>query len=342
MELIDFVLPWVDGNDPQWRANKEAEVIKMGLQNQLCKGDANSECRYRDMDTLRYWFRSVERFAPWVNKVFLITCGQKPEWLEENNPKLVLINHKDYIPLKYLPTFNTRPIDLNLHRIAELSEHFVLFNDDVFLLRPVKPDNFFRNNQPVYPCTLKIHRFYINDNWSKTCFNDYCVVNEIFDSKKSIWENRSKWFNCRALGLRNSLANIIRYRLNKTFSITGYDHLALPHIKSTIQEVWNTTPDLMNESCMCRFRSDNQVNQWLFCTWNLLKGKFFPAKPGSQGLSIKISTSRIDEICEIINKQSVCQVCLNDTNENDDPSFCFDKIRQAFGQILPEKSSFEK
>ncbi len=88
--------------------------------------DANADCRYRDYGLLRYWFRSVERFAPWVNRMFFVTCGQKPEWLDENNPRLRLVNHADYIPAACLPTFQSNTIELNLHRIPDLSERFVL------------------------------------------------------------------------------------------------------------------------------------------------------------------------------------------------------------------------
>ena len=85
------------------------------------------------MNIFRYWFRAVERYAPWVNKVFLVTNGKFPDWINPDNPKLVLVKHDDYIPEEYLPTFNSCAIELHLHRIKDLSEHFVYFNDDTML-----------------------------------------------------------------------------------------------------------------------------------------------------------------------------------------------------------------
>lgn len=136
---IDFVLPWVDGSDRAWLAEKRKyqSVERGGGCSDI---EANSGIRYRDYGMLKYWFRAVERFTPWVNRVFFVTCGQKPDWLDESNPKLRLVNHSDYIPPEYLPTFQSNPIELNLHRLADLSEQFVLFNDDTVLLRPVNPD----------------------------------------------------------------------------------------------------------------------------------------------------------------------------------------------------------
>ena len=338
---IDFVIPWVDGNDPDWLANKNVEMERLGIKNQLWLDDVNSESRYREMGLLKYWFRGVEKFAPWVNKVFFITCGQKPEWINENNPKLVLVNHKDYIPSDYLPTFNSRTIDLNLHRINNLSEHFVLFNDDVFLLKPVSPEFFFKHGQPVLPANLHISHYYVNNNISKTCINDFCTVNEHFNIAESIWKNRKKWFNVFILGPKLGFMNMLRFIVNKTFSVSGYEHLANPHLKSTFQEVWKESPDIMNFTSMSRFRSDGQVNQWLMIAWNLAKGQFYPVREGYRGSRFAVSSKNINDILNIISRQTQTQLCINDSNMNDNPEFFFREIAQSFESFLSEKSSFE-
>jgi hypothetical protein len=338
---IDFVLPWVDGNDPEWKAQKDY-AFKHYQPIHYKEDDANEECRYREMGLLRYWFRSVEKFAPWVNKVFFVTCGQKPEWLNEKHPKLELINHEDYMPSAYLPTFNANPIELNFHRISTLSEQFVYFNDDIFLLKPISPVLFFKNANPVLPCNLNINRFFVNNNISKKCFNDFCTVNEHFDIKKSIWENRGKWFSISNLGIKEALMNLIRYKINKTFFVDNFEHLAVPHLKSTIQEVWDKCQDILDESSNSRFRSDIQVNQWLMLAWNLAKGQFYPIRVGKRGIRFPICSNTIDNIVNTIKHQSVPQICVNDCGANDNPEFYFTQIRQAFECILPEKSFFEK
>ncbi len=182
-----------------------------------------------------------------------------------------------------MPTFNSNTIELNYHRIKELSEKFVVFNDDVFLLKPVTPDFFFKKGHPVLPTNLKIYRLFKNYNWCKICFNDYCTINEHFNLKNSIWINRRKWFNISSLGFKIALLNFVRYKVNKTFSIYGYDHLANPHLKSTIKEVWDECYDIINDSSMSRFRSDIQVNQWLMIAWNLAKGQFYPVREWIRG-----------------------------------------------------------
>lgn len=337
---IDFVICWVDENDLKWKSQKEAFQSKANLK-QKDGDDANAVCRYRDMGLLRYWFRSVEKNAPWVNKVFFVTCGQKPEWLNEHNPKLVLVNHDDFIPSEYLPTFNSPSIENNLHRIPTLSEQFVLFNDDMYLLKPVDSGFFFKNGYPVLPCNLNICRLYGNDSWSKVCIKDFCTVNEHFDIKKSIWDNRRKWFSVFKLGPNNAFKNYVRFLVNQTFSVSGYEHVAEPHLKSTIEEVWSMCPDIMEATSMSRFRSDEQVNQWLFVAWNLASGRFYPVREGKRGKCFNFSSNDIGVVKEVISQQRMSLICVNDSFRNDNPEYCFRELADAFQSILPEKSSFE-
>ena len=340
-DRIDFVLTWVDGSDKAWlELKRKYEKSEMGVS--CTDVNANAECRYRDYGLLRYWFRAVEKFAPWVNKVFFVTCGQKPEWLNVNHPKLVWVKHEDYIPSKYLPTFHSCTIELNLHRLPALSEQFVLFNDDVFLIRPISPEFFFKDSLPVLPCDMKLYRFYGYNHWSRVCMNDFGVITGNFNIKKSIWSCREKWFSISKLGFRQAMANIVRYKVNKTFFISGFEHLANPHLKSTMEEVWEKCPDVMDVTSKDRFRADSHVNPWMLSAWNLAKGSFYPVRTGERGIDVHISPSQIDTICNIIKKQSVSQMCLNDSSDNVDPEFCNNEIRKAFEAILPGKSSFEE
>ena len=112
-EKIDFVVLWVDGTDPQW----QQERILFCPEN---SDNGSSENRYRDWGLMKYWFRCVEKYAPWVHRIFFVTNGQIPEWLNIEHPKLRLVKHKDYIPQKYLPTFNSNVIELWLHHIPDL------------------------------------------------------------------------------------------------------------------------------------------------------------------------------------------------------------------------------
>ena len=144
MDKIDIVMTWVDGSDPQWTASKaEWENKIKGIDE-----SSNGITRYRDWDNLQYIFRGIEKFMPWVNNVYFVTDEQLPEWLNKEAPNLKLIDHKDFIPHEYLPTFSANPIELNFHRIKGLNEKFIVFNDDFITTAPTKPEDFFKGGLP--------------------------------------------------------------------------------------------------------------------------------------------------------------------------------------------------
>ena len=135
---IDLVYLWVDGNDPQWKAKHNACIGRTEEQSAVdCEG------RYADSDELRYSLRSVEKYAPWIRRIFIVTDNQVPSWLDTSNPKVRIVDHKEIMPAVCLPCFNSTLIEHFLYKIPELSEHFLYANDDMFINKPVTPHTFF-------------------------------------------------------------------------------------------------------------------------------------------------------------------------------------------------------
>ncbi|MBQ1091946.1 stealth family protein [Streptomyces sp. B93] len=138
---VDVVYTWVDGNSPRWR-RRRAEWTAAGYHE-----EAANAARYLDHDELRHSLRSLSQYAPWVRTVHLVTDEQIPPWLNLGAPGLHLVGHKEiFSDPGLLPTFNSHAIESQLHHIDGLSEHFLYFNDDVFLGRPVTPQDFFFAN----------------------------------------------------------------------------------------------------------------------------------------------------------------------------------------------------
>ena len=342
--IIDFVVTWVDGSDPKWRSlmMQTKEKFQSGKYKMAGK-EVNNEHRYKDIGLLRYWFRGVEKFAPWVNKIYFVTCGQIPEWLNVNNPKLVLINHEDYIPHEWLPTFSSDVIELNLHRINDLSEHFVLFNDDTILIKPVAPEFYFKNGVPVLPCNLSISSYFKYDSNGRKMFNMSAIINEHFNVKSSIKNNGNKWFNCKKLGVKLAFRNYLCYNLNKIMPVWDYEHLPLSHLKSTFQELWDEYPSFMEDTSKAAFRPDSGgVNQWLLAGWNAAKGDFSAAGLNKRGvIKYGLSDENTQFLCDYIEKQVKPQICIVDIGSDKLDEY-LNLLRIAFEKILPDKSSFEK
>jgi hypothetical protein len=339
MEKIDFVLPWVDGLDPKWQAEKKryapSDIADPG-------SDADDDCRFRDFGLLRYWFRAVERFAPWANKIFFVTCGQKPEWLDESHPKLRLVDHREYIPEEYLPTFNSNTIELNLHRLTDLSEQFVLFNDDMYLLRPMRPEDFFKKGLPVIPCDLAIPRWIGWGTPSRVILNNAGVLKRSMDVEHLVWKNMGKFTSVRHLGLLRALKNVISFAVNRMFIPGTFGHLPLPHLKSTFEEIWRVQPRIMDMTSRSKFRSDYGVNHWMACAWNMLKGRFHPVNEKRRGIAVTLTGPEVDRVCRAIVRQSCPEICINDAKTKEDIFGMFAETAKAFGTLLPERSSFEK
>jgi len=138
---IDVVYTWVDGSDPNWQRRRGA-YGEHGYHSE----SANA-ARYISRDELRYSLRALEQNAPWVRHVHLVTDRQRPSWLNEAHPRITVVDHAEIFgDPAALPTFNSHAIESRLHHIKGLSEHFLYFNDDMFLGSPVTPQDFFLSN----------------------------------------------------------------------------------------------------------------------------------------------------------------------------------------------------
>jgi glycosyltransferase involved in cell wall biosynthesis len=138
---VDVVYTWVDGSDPAWDAARVDRLA--GMTGTALTQASSGRARFVSHDELRYSLRSLHLFAPWVRHIHLVTAGQVPDWLDTDHPQVSLVDHRDILPADALPTFNSHAIETALHRVPDLAEHFVYFNDDFLLARPVRPEAFF-------------------------------------------------------------------------------------------------------------------------------------------------------------------------------------------------------
>jgi len=252
---IDFVITWVDGNDPEWQREKKARLGHMGIPASV---DDRKE-RYRDWDNLQYWFRGVEKYAPWVRKIHFVTWGHHPKWLNTEHTKLNIVRHEDFIPEKFRPTFNSHTIEWNFHRIPGLAEKFVYFNDDVFLLRSVKPENFFKNGKPVDMLALQPDVANVdNQTMPYIYLNNTMLLAKYFDKRTNIKKQSGAYFHIGYPPMY-FLYNMLELAFPR---FTGFYtvHGSAPLMKKTYQTMWNLEPELLTEVCSHPFRHKEDVN----------------------------------------------------------------------------------
>lgn len=332
-EKIDFVITWVDGNDPVWRKDYEyySEIEGRDVD--------KSPVRFRDWGTLRYWFRGVDKFAPWVNNVFFVTCGHLPKWLNVNHPKLQIVKHEDFIPQEYLPTFNAFVIEYYFHKIKGLSEKFVYFNDDMFLLNSVQPDRFFRDGLPCDLGGLSNSSHICPTMFDSSVFLAQALINKCFDKKKSIRKHWTKWYPLDHPGMA---LNNFHYRRSRVFPGFVMNHLPQGYLKETYDEVWASCGEDLERTSTHRFRAWGDVAHWLIRYWQLASGNFTPYNYYKDGEYYNINEASIDAIVWCIKSQKKNMVCLNDNNDKINFENMKWKIQEAFELLLPQKCLFEK
>lgn len=328
---IDFVVTWVDMNDPKWKADF-SKYSKKGIDNTT---NEFSEARFRDHGFLKYWFRGIEKFAPWVRKIHFVASGQKPEWLNVDHPKLSLVNHSDYIPEKFLPVFNSCLIEIYMHKIPDLTEHFVYFNDDFFIINNLSKERFFTNGLPN-----DIAAFRHNSGiglWSKTLKNNIKIINERFDKREVMARDHDKWFH-PSYGKRARLTRLLK-PYGKFITLMT-PHNAQPYLKSTFNEVWDYAGDKLTKASENRFRSTQDYTPELFRTWQICRSNFEPYNT-YQDTKMFPLVLRSKKAIKAIYDQSYKLICLNDNAHIRNYDKVMEDLEKAFDTILPEKSNFE-
>ncbi|MFD0224864.1 stealth family protein [Streptomyces hirsutus] len=154
---VDAVYTWVDGDDPAMAAKRRAH---QALSDGAIAPRETGASRYTSHDELRYALRSLQMYAGFVRHVYLVTDSQIPHWLDPDAEGLTVVDHRDILPPDALPVFNSHAIESRLHHIPGLSEHYLYFNDDVFINRPVRAEHFFHGNGiariPLSPLKLGV------------------------------------------------------------------------------------------------------------------------------------------------------------------------------------------
>ena len=332
-EKIDFVVLWVDPSDTEWQLNRKEYRKNAKLDDSM----DDREERYRDWGLFKYWFRGVEKYAPWVNNVYLVTCGHVPEWLNLECPKLRIIKHSDIMPRDALPTFNSNAIELCVHNIPGLSEQFVLFNDDMFIIKPVKPSNFFKGGKPVN--TMALFSLMPSSNgqfFYKVLANNVSIINKHFNFSTSRKKNLGKY-----LSLKQREWVIFTYPSLIYNQFIGFRdfHIAVSYLKKTFDEVWKEERELLEKTVYSRFRdNDENVSHWLFNYWQFASGQFVQ-RNAHFGISVRIDNPKVIK-CFKDHKTRI--ICINDTEiKNDSTDELKERIIGAFEKELSDKSLFE-
>jgi hypothetical protein len=316
-EPIDVVYTWVDDTDPAWRAQREAAMAQLKLpatdaDRSAYHASACGAARFRSHDELRFSLRSLEMYAPWVRRVYLVTADQVPAWLNTDHPRLRVVSHREiFADPSVLPVFNSHAIESQLHRIPGLSEYYLYLNDDVFFGRPVAPDTFFFANG--------IAKYFL-------------ASAAIPSSSRRLDDD-----------LLTCVAKNNRDLLERTFgrSITArFQHTPHPQRRSVLEEMERRHPEVFAAVAASKFRhpEDVSIAAALHHYYAFALGKAVPSRISSIYLDLSHPHAEY-RLAQLASKRNVDVFCLNDTPEASGSNQLLGDFLSAY---FPTPSSFEK
>ncbi|PRO84723.1 capsule biosynthesis protein CapC [Lactiplantibacillus pentosus] len=327
LDKIDFVISWVDSADPEWQQKKQAYSGKKVV------NSSNGDERFRDYGTLRYLLRSIERYANWVNHIYLVTDHQRPSWLSTTNSRLTVIDHQEIIPSTALPTFNSNAIDFCLDQIPGLSEQFVYFNDDCLINKDVSPTDFFKDG---LPCDFRIYsRLIPNSDFDFLLFNNILCINQWLKGRRQSFSGMLS----RNYRLRGNIKNLIQIVRNGA-RVSNYVlyHNAYSFTKSEYRAAREMWQQRITQTVNHRFRTRDDVTIYLLRYFRLEKGAFAPRSPKFDAYyTLNQTHALINELAH--SKHHL--VCVNDADTTDYAQKKTELVR-ALDEKFAQHSDFER
>lgn len=241
LQPVDAVITWVDGADPVHteKLNRHLEEIGERPRSAL-------PTRFSDAGELTYCVMGLLKYAPWLRRIHIVTDAQTPtlmNWLATTPfaDKVRIVDHREIFSgyEHYLPTFNTRSISAMLWRIEGLAEQYIYLNDDFVVVRPLQPEDFFRDGKVV-----------LRGHWHST-----------------LWGRLREWFAERsapAQGRKNLRA---KYLISQKVAarIAGFtgryfqvEHNPHPFLRTHMEAFSKRESDLFNRQISFKLRSLDQ------------------------------------------------------------------------------------
>ena len=293
MEKIDAVITWVDGSEPNYKLKLEENLKNKKIINR----------QYTQANEIDFCVASIIKFAPFVRKIFIVTDNQKPKFSGIRHmislEKIEIIDHEEIFRdnLDCMPSFNIRSIDALLFKIKNLSDKFIYFNDDMFLIKETTKEDWFKDNKAV-----------LTGSWAKT-YNKQ-LIKTISHKIKNLLNIRPS-FNAA----QSKAANIAGFhnRYFKSF------HCGRPQIKSVIKDFYDKNPQRLTNQIRYKFRDGRQYMPYSLCWHLLIKENLYiessPNKLQEINKSRNLSAKKLEKILRSIDlKAEVKFLNIQDLN----------------------------
>jgi hypothetical protein len=282
---IDAVFTWVDGSDPDWMRRKNEALAAIG--NQQINTIATNQSRFISRDELKYALRSIVAFAPWIRRIFLVTDDQVPPWLDDSGSQLTVVSHRElFAGTGSLPTFNSHAIESRLHLIPGLAEHFIYFNDDMFLGRPLLPTAFFHANG----------------------------IAKFFQSTAQLEAGPATVYDAPVTAAGKNNRQHVQELFGRSIA-QKMQHVPYPLQKSVLEEIEKTLPDRVLQTAAHPFRhpGDLSIPSSLQHYWAYLTGRAVPGTIKYTYADLAHPSTPV-QLAFLLSRRHCDVFCLNDTD----------------------------
>lgn len=285
---MDAVIPYVDCNDKNWIRdfNNATGIYSI------------SGVRFRSWNTLKYLFRGIAEYMPFVNRIVLIVAreSQVPSWV--NRDTVRIIYHDEFIPKELLPTFNSCTIESFLYRISSLSDRFIYLNDDIFPINKLGVRDFFEKDVP------KI---------------DFIEHTKLTDN---LYQR-----HCRA-GL-DMIASALQVPKYPAGELVRPEHCAVPMLRSTLEDVGDMCGNAISKT-VTKLRQKQNINQYIYLYYHFLTGNYIQERYRFIYADLR---ENLASIRYVVLKSNTQMICLNDSDKIKD----YKKTRSELIAIFEEK-----
>ena len=236
----DAVITWVDGDDPVLRAKR----ARYGSAADFSRDDVAGSTRYASIGEIFWCVASINRFAPFINKIYIVTDAQNPhldDFLHRNFAEghipVEIVDHTVIFSgyEEYLPVFNSLAIETMLWRIPGLSERFIYFNDDCLLAAPVTEEDFFTADGVVCYATRQL-----------------TAVTDLTRAWKTMMHGGQRQVTFKGI-MRNSIAV-----MGGGAWYLHYGHTPRALLRSVLEEFYAAHPEAVLRNIRHRFRDAEQ------------------------------------------------------------------------------------
>lgn len=327
---VDIVIPWVDGSNEKWRKNFEFY--------RSVEGNEIGEEGFRSSkELLELWLIGALKYATWAHKIFIVVDRLTDlSGMDIQKDNIEIVYHDEFIPKDYLPTFNSNVIECFAYLIPNLAEHFVLFNDDCYLVNKTTKEDFFTPDGRAID-TDQVYPVGVSEVYSHTIVNNLIFINGRLNFKKY----RAEFFkrNLKSIFRPRTFRSLMFNKLLSSFHGWQDEHIPIAYTRTMFKQTFGTFDELHHQLLSgSKFRKFSDVSHLLVRFWRLAKFDYSPRGFRTLGVYTEIEPGGQQKKLEQLLEAQHKIICVNDIEmSKNEAQQAYDELKRILTHFYGRK-----